>query len=548
MTTVRAIDELTFEAPGPGSWLLDAVHAPRPFSRFQSEIHPPNLAEGFRSTGRRYGLLLDYLDWRIVHGFAYFCPRPVADEAEVPARFAAAERAFEQRLWREDMERWENELKPAAIRAHLELQSVDPEALADGELLEHLDRCREHQQRMIVQHHSLNGAALIPAGDFLVQVTEWSGLPQGDVITLLRGAAPESAGASDELHRLVSAIGEDARARALLESGDEAGGVLQALRSHPGEVGRAAAAYLDSVGYRLLDSLDVGDPYVLEVPDVLVNRLRVAVAGGGPAAGPSDQEIARVRERVPAQHRERFDELLAEARLTSRVRDERGIFSEVWAGGITRRAILAAGGRLARAGRIEDPRHLAEAGYEEIRELIAGDGGPPAEELAARAGYRATYRAGDAPPALGPAPEPPPSLDGLPPSEARAMRALDAAIGALFMGSEAQSEPLLVRGVGASPGVYTGTARRISSPADFDRLRPGDVLVTQSTTESFNVVLPLLGAIVTDAGGLLCHAAIVSREYGIPGVVGTRDGTEHIADGASVRVDGSTGEVRVMAP
>jgi rifampicin phosphotransferase len=76
----------------------------------------------------------------------------------------------------------------------------------------------------------------------------------------------------------------------------------------------------------------------------------------------------------------------------------------------------------------------------------------------------------------------------------------------------------------------------------------GDVLVTASTTESFNIVLPILGAIVTDSGGLLSHAAIVSREYGIPAVVGCRDATALIADGAKVRVDGTSGEVTVIAP
>lgn len=73
-----------------------------------------------------------------------------------------------------------------------------------------------------------------------------------------------------------------------------------------------------------------------------------------------------------------------------------------------------------------------------------------------------------------------------------------------------------------------------------------DILVTPSTTESFNIVLPLLGAIVTDTGGLLSHAAIVSRELGIPGVVGTRGASKQIADGAALRVDGLTGEVFVL--
>jgi rifampicin phosphotransferase len=59
-------------------------------------------------------------------------------------------------------------------------------------------------------------------------------------------------------------------------------------------------------------------------------------------------------------------------------------------------------------------------------------------------------------------------------------------------------------------------------------------------------VLPLLGALVTDSGGLLSHAAIVSREYGIPGVVGTRDATTLIHDGALVRVDGAAGAVEIL--
>jgi pyruvate,water dikinase len=70
--------------------------------------------------------------------------------------------------------------------------------------------------------------------------------------------------------------------------------------------------------------------------------------------------------------------------------------------------------------------------------------------------------------------------------------------------------------------------------------------VTESTTEAFNILLPLLGGIVTDSGGLLSHAAIVAREYGIPGIVGTRDGTVRIPDGALVRVDGDNGQVTVV--
>ena len=126
------------------------------------------------------------------------------------------------------------------------------------------------------------------------------------------------------------------------------------------------------------------------------------------------------------------------------------------------------------------------------------------------------------------------------------MRAIMIVVGEMFGSAEAEPEERLVRGLAASGGVYEGTARLVAGPTEFDRIVEGDVLVTESTSEAFNILLPLLGGIVTDAGGLLSHAAIVSREYGIPGVVGTREGTELIPDGARVRVDGDAGEVAVL--
>lgn len=546
MRAITTSDQLQLEPPGPGSWVLDNVHVPRPWTRFQTEIHSPNLAAGFRESARRYGLLIDTLDWQFVSGLAYFSVPP-APEDEIPARFRAAEEAFERKLWREDVERWDREAKPASTRAHLALQAVDPGRLSRDDLLEHLARCREHQQRMIRQHHSFNCAALVPVGDFIAHVSEWTGRPLGEFLALTRGSAPESAGSFPQLDRLTSAIQESKAARALLDSDAREADILERLRGEPGEVGAAAIAYLDTVGYRLLDSLDVGDPYALEVPEVLIEGIRLAVDEGAPAPSEaSNEEVERIRDLVPASDRDSFDELLAEVRLTSKVRDERGLYSEVWAGGITRRTILAAGERLAAEGRLHEPAHLIEADYEEMRAVISGVDGPSPDELAERARFRATYRASDAPPFLGPAPEPPPSLDGLPPVVARGMRAIGAAIDALFGSSETESESAVVRGIGASPGVYTGTVRLIGGPTEFDRLQRGDVLVTATTTESFNVVLPLLGAIVTDSGGLLSHPAIVSREYGIPGVVGCRDATALIADGARVRVDGTAGEVFVL--
>ncbi len=137
-------------------------------------------------------------------------------------------------------------------------------------------------------------------------------------------------------------------------------------------------------------------------------------------------------------------------------------------------------------------------------------------------------------------------MSGLPPAAGRVMRAMGIVIGEMFGNTQAEHEERLVRGLAASPGIYEGTARRVAGPVEFDRIERGDVLVTESTTEAFNILLPLLGGIITDSGGLLSHAAIVAREYGIPGVVGTREATDLIPDGTRVRVDGDKGEVVVL--
>jgi pyruvate,water dikinase len=100
-----------------------------------------------------------------------------------------------------------------------------------------------------------------------------------------------------------------------------------------------------------------------------------------------------------------------------------------------------------------------------------------------------------------------------------------------------------VRGLGVSAGSYEGTARVLAGPHELGRVQPGDVLVAPSTGPAFNLVLPRLGAIVTDRGGLLSHAAIVAREFGIPAVVGCQDATRLLRDGARVLVDGASGTV-----
>ena len=101
-----------------------------------------------------------------------------------------------------------------------------------------------------------------------------------------------------------------------------------------------------------------------------------------------------------------------------------------------------------------------------------------------------------------------------------------------------------VRGLPASPGVYAGTAKVVLTTEDADRLiKKGDILVTKMTNPDWVPYMRVAGAIVTDDGGMTCHAAIVSRELGIPCIVGTGNATQVMKTGKDYTVDAKTGVV-----
>lgn len=545
MTPTGNPSELLFEPPGPGTWEQDPVHFPRPVTRYWTELHPAAFKRGTSEFARLYGMLIDGLEMAYVNGFAYRIVRP-APEGEIPQRFQRAEEVFQNKFWREQLRDWNETFKPASMKAHRELQSVDPDTLSDTALAAHLTRCRDHHAEMLYQHMRFTAAATVPIGDFLAHVGDWTGLPPAELLGLMRGTSPTSAGASAELGQLIAAVRQDPRAQKLIESEDDPARTIEALRGLDRGTGAAVSGYLDLVGYRLLDGFDISNPFALELPDALRRAVRAAIAGTSAEASDMESRVAGVRGKVPEKQRAEFDQLLEEARATYPIRDERGVFSDIWASGLMRRAALAGGRRLAAKGRVHDATHFVDAGLDEMRSLLAGADSPSADELASRAAYRAAHSSKEAPAVMGPPPPPPPDLSKLPPAAARMMRAIGIALNAVFGSSEAKHEEHMLRGLAASRGVYEGPARRVSHPSEFDRIIKGDVLVTESTTEAFNILLPLLGAIVTDSGGLLSHSAIVAREYGIPGVVGTREATERIADGVRVRVDGDAGEVTVL--
>ena len=103
-----------------------------------------------------------------------------------------------------------------------------------------------------------------------------------------------------------------------------------------------------------------------------------------------------------------------------------------------------------------------------------------------------------------------------------------------------------IQGLAGSPGVVEGIARLVRSTDEFDQVEDGEILVCQMTNPAWVVLFTRIGGLVTDAGGVASHPAVVAREFGLPAVVGTSVATERIATGDRVRVNGATGTVDLL--
>jgi pyruvate,water dikinase len=548
-------EQLSWEAPNPGPWQQDSAHNPVAQTALLQHAYPVGFNRGFEEAFSGYGVLLDRLAMASINGFTYHQPQPFdlpgpdgpKDPewigAEIGRRAEVAADALENRIWREAMRRWDEELKPGSVARHKALD-VDRAALDDAQLQAHIERCISEVSDMVYQHHRHNMHALVPVGDFLLQTAGWTGRPPMSLLAVFDGHSQVSGVVAPEIVPALEAIRKNDDARGLLFSGGDPADVLAQLREHVPAVGE----YIDAVHFRLLDGFDLPNPTIGERPEGLVGRLQTALDLDVDAGLRRSDEFAdELRRTVPEEHRAAFDDLLAEARHVYRLRDERGLYSEISAIGLLRLSLLELGRRLEEQGRVEEVEDVLEVRADELAALFAGDPAPTASVLNARRADRVARTRAGAPRHLGPPPPAPPPVELLPPPLGRVMGAVGFLIDGVLGQKEApEGDATTIVGIPGARGVVEGPVRLVRSIDDLFTLEPGDVLVTPTTGEAFNSMLHLVSAIVTDHGSFASHAAIVSREMGIPAVVGTCDGTDRLGAAKRVRVDGTTGEVTIL--
>lgn len=200
-----------------------------------------------------------------------------------------------------------------------------------------------------------------------------------------------------------------------------------------------------------------------------------------------------------------------------------------------RLVLVAIGRKLVEVGKLEDPEDVMFLKYNELRTLMAGSNSFDAEELV---GDRRDAREDSFEIR-------PRDWVGTATEENLAFPYLNlwAFPEKVYREPSAEGE---VKGLGASAGVIEGTARLVLSPEEFSAVKPQEIVVCRMTSPAWVVLFTKISGLVTDAGGMASHPAVVSREFGIPAVVGTSDATRKIKTGDRVRVNGSTGIVEVM--
>jgi pyruvate,water dikinase len=294
--------------------------------------------------------------------------------------------------------------------------------------------------------------------------------------------------------------------------------------------------YLRFHGWRLTTGYDIEDRVLLELPDVIAASIRgVASRAAHDASGDVESSIASLRALVPAEHHAELDDLIDDARLSYGLRDENGPITYEWPAGLLRRALLEVDRR------VDAP--VFELTIEELVTILRGGSGPAAAEVTRRTDERAWWATLDAPARLGPETALP-SASAMTPWLGRITRVVLAVVESMEAMKDAA--PLTGMGIGTEP--YVGTARVVRDAVEaLAVMEPGDVVVAPYTAPTYNAVLAMAGAIVTEEGGLLCHAAVIARELGLPAVIGAADAMSSIPDGATVEVDPVAGRVRILA-
>ncbi len=562
-------------------WFRDGMHFPEPMFPFDFvTADSPYLALG--QANSRIFLVPPALgiDHRVLYGWVYMSANPVTDEAEIGRRAQEFEKraGFYFQNWDELYGRWQEKVEDEISGIEglevpdlpdIEDETVVTEArglgsshallVAYNRLLESIDRIWQYHFEFL----NLGYAAYLVFYELCKR--SFPDIPDQTIATMVSGIDVVLFRPDEELKRLARRAIDDGIADAVAAASDEP--ALRAALSGKDE-GEAWLAdwdetkvpwfnYSNGNGFYHHHRSWVDDP---AIPIAGVRSYIERLQAGEDIERPLEAVVAQ-RDRIASEYRgllpddearEAFDQALGLSRTVFPYVESHNFYVEHWYHTVFWNKAREFGDLLARNGFLEDADDVFYLQRGEVSDALidlrlawaAGSAArgpgywPPI--VAERKRIMEGMRAWSPPPALGAVPEAITEpltimLWGITTERVQEWAAAESDGG----GS--------LSGFGGSPGIVEGTARVILDVRDIGDLEEGEILVAPVTSPSWTPVFGKVAAAVSDIGGIMSHAAIVAREYGMPAVVGTGNATARIKTGDRVRVDGGEGVVTIVS-
>jgi pyruvate,water dikinase len=527
-----------------GFWERETMHLPGQSTMLDDSIARHWIDEGFNAACEDYSMPVRNA-YRRVNTYVYQSIAPVSHD---PAELEQLGRTAQERLGAaigSQIHRWEGERLPEIKDILGRWRAFDLSAASDAGLVAHLRDTVAWSERAWHIHFLTVFPVIVSMSlfdDFFADVLGGDD-PYGP-FRLLQGqdnmslvvdralyALSRRARASDDVLRVLET---SAAADVVGELGGFAGG-----RAFLGELD----AFLAEHGRRTSLYITVSSPSWVEDPTPLITVLQDAVTQPPRDHAADLASLAEERERLTAEARERlagfpeavrrqFEFLLDAARQGSVMQENHNYWIDTQVVYEVRRVVLELGRRLVANGGIASAHDVFHLRLEELGDLSSD----LQHVVADRAHEMERFSTVASPPALGSLPPGPPPDDPI-----------SRAVIKMFGGRPPESTSADVfHGMAGSPGVAQGRVRIVLSLAQGEALQQGEVLVAPTTAPPWTPLFARSAAIVTDAGGILSHCAVVAREYSIPAVVGAKRATSVLRDGQLIEVDGTSGSIRIL--
>ncbi len=440
--------------------------------------------------------------------------------------------------------RWREEIIPEVRGFDDHYRLTDFDVMTTEELVAELDRLLDVRLRC-GQLHSM---AMLPWWMGMMNLIETvRELTDGDdlaAVRLVQGHGSKSVEAGEALWRLsrLAALVPGVRDRLLAMDSEATKEQLEALATEPsaGPFLEAFAAFLDEFGWRS-GMFEFAAPTWNEDPAVPLSQLRAFLQmpdydfrhEQGRLAAEREDALRETLSRLDSEKAAVLQAAVTAAADVVSILEDHNYYIDQRVGVLPRRLVLAAGTRLVEMGTLSAPEEVFYLRRTDLRAALKEDAKGLCDLVRERATEMERWSKVT-----------PPATIGAPPQEVSpASGEPDRFWGTHRLRSERADE---LRGNGASAGVARGPARVLASLNEAHRFKPGDVLVTRTTMPPWTPLFAVASAVVTETGGILSHAAVTAREYGLPAVLCVENATRLIQDGQPLEVDGNKGIVRIL--